>query len=94
MGAGEGGSAASPSEAAAAAASARDAASAVDARPKHCAERRNMIAFGFATADGDWRWQHLRDRARQLEPVHGLEFGSFVEALRQANPYSENRLLI
>ncbi len=54
----------------------------------------NMVAFGFASADGDWRWQHLRDRARQLEPVHGLEFGSFVEALRQANPYSENRLLI
>lgn len=54
----------------------------------------NMIAFGFATADGDWRWQHLRDRARQLEPVHALEFGAFVEALRQANPYSENRLLI
>jgi spermidine synthase len=54
----------------------------------------NMIAFGFATADGDWRWQHLRDRARRLEQVYGLEFGTFVEALRQANPYSENRLLI
>jgi spermidine synthase len=54
----------------------------------------NMIAFGFATADGDWRWQQLRDRARRLEPVHGLEFGTFVEALRQANPYSETRLLI
>jgi len=54
----------------------------------------NMIAFGFASADGDWRWQHLRERARELEPVHGIEFGAFVEALRQANPYSENRLLI
>lgn len=54
----------------------------------------NMIAFGFATADGDWRWQHLRDRARQLEPVHGIEFGAFVDGLRQANPFSENRLLI
>ena len=54
----------------------------------------NMIAFGLATADGDWRWQHLRERARQLEPAHGIEFGAFVEALRQANPYSENRLLI
>lgn len=54
----------------------------------------NMIAFGFASADGDWRWKHLRDRARQLESVHGLEFGVFVESLRQANPYSENRLLI
>jgi len=54
----------------------------------------NMIAFGFATADGDWRWQHLRERARLLEPLHGIEFGAFVEALRQANPYSENRLLI
>ncbi len=54
----------------------------------------NMVAFGFACADGDWRWRHLRDRARQLEPEYGLEFGTFVEALRQANPYSENRLLI
>jgi spermidine synthase len=54
----------------------------------------NMIAFGFASADGDWRWQHLRARARLLEPLHGIEFGAFVEGLRQANPYSENRLLI
>jgi spermidine synthase len=54
----------------------------------------NMVAFGFSTADGDWRWQHLRDEARRLEPLHGIEFGAFVEALRQANPYSENRLLI
>jgi len=54
----------------------------------------NMIGIGFASADGDWRWKHLRDRARQLEAVHAIEFGVFVESLRQANPYSENRLLI
>jgi len=54
----------------------------------------NLIAFGFASTDGDWRWRGLRERARELELRHGLEFGAFVEALRLANPYTENRLLI
>ena len=54
----------------------------------------NLIALGFATADGDWRWSGLSDRATALREQYGLEFDTFVDAMRLANPYTDVRLLI
>jgi spermidine synthase len=54
----------------------------------------NLIALGFASADGDWRWSRLREKARELQVQYGLEFDVFVEAMREVNPYTESRLLI
>ncbi|MBC7781396.1 MAG: spermidine synthase [Proteobacteria bacterium] len=54
----------------------------------------NVIAFGLASADGDWRWACLRARAATLEHSLGLEYGAFVDGLRASNPYTENRLLM
>ena len=54
----------------------------------------NLIAIGLARAGGDWRWSSLLARARALEALHGLEFPAFVEALRSANPYTADGLLM
>ncbi len=54
----------------------------------------NLVAIGLARAGGDWRWSTLQARARALRARHGLEFPSFVDGLRAANPYTAERLLL
>jgi spermidine synthase len=59
------------------------------------AERHgNIIAFGLKRSPGNPRWDELRERARRLEQLYGLEFLRFVEGLRKMNPHSEKRLLV
>lgn len=58
------------------------------------AQKGNVIAMGFRKRPLATRWDELRDRARVLEALYGLEFLRFVEALRNANPHTERRLLI
>lgn len=54
----------------------------------------NIVVFGFRRSPGNPRWDDLRQRARELEPVYGLEFLKFVESLRSLNVHNEKRLLI
>lgn len=58
------------------------------------AERRgNVIVFGFAGAPQPTQWDALRHRAARLEADFGLEFGSFVESLRDLNAHDRKGLL-
>ncbi len=58
------------------------------------AERRgNVIVLAFARSPGRPRWDDLRERARRLQGLYGLEFLRFVEDLRELNPHSGGRLL-
>jgi len=58
------------------------------------AERRgNVIVLAFASSPGRPRWDDLRQRARRLQALYGLEFLRFVEDLRELNPHSGGRLL-
>jgi spermidine synthase len=54
----------------------------------------NIVVFGFKRSLGNPRWDDLRQRARELEQVYGLEFLKFVEGLRSLNVHTEKRLLI
>ena len=58
------------------------------------AQRGNVIAMGFKRKPLATRWDELRERARQLEAVYGLEFLQFVAALKRLNPHTARRLLI
>ncbi|CAG0962117.1 spermidine synthase [Methylophilaceae bacterium] len=54
----------------------------------------NILVFGFRRGPNDLRWSTLRERARALESRHRIEFLEFVEALRDRNPSTSNRLLL
>lgn len=54
----------------------------------------NIVVFGFERSPGNPLWDELRQRARKLEPVYGLDFLKFVESLRALNPHTERRLLL
>lgn len=57
------------------------------------AERRgNVIVLAFSRSPGQPRWEELRDRARRLQSLYGLEFLNFVDGLREINPHSDGRL--
>ena len=57
------------------------------------AERRgNVIVLAFAHSPGRPLWEDLRQRARQLQGLYGLEFIQFVEDMRELNPHSGGRL--
>lgn len=56
--------------------------------------RGNVIAFAFRTSPGPLRWVDLKDRARHLEAVLGLEFNDFVDGLKSSNPHSHGLLHI
>jgi spermidine synthase len=59
------------------------------------AERRgNVIALAFARSPGRPRWDELRQRARRLQALYGLEFLQFVEGLRELNAHSGGRLVV
>lgn len=54
----------------------------------------NVAVFGFKRSPGNPRWDDLRQRARELEQVYGLEFPRFVDNFRALNKHSEKCLLI
>lgn len=57
-------------------------------------ERSNIIALAFQRSPNMPKWDDLRDKARELEKLYGLEFLRFVEGLRKLNLHNANRLLI
>ena len=57
-------------------------------------ERANIIVLAFERSPNMPKWDDLRDRARELEKLYGLEFLRFVEGLRKLNLHNANRLLI
>jgi spermidine synthase len=58
------------------------------------AERRgNVIVLAFAHSPGRPLWEDLRERARRLQGIYGLEFIQFVEDMREFNAQSGGRLL-
>jgi len=54
----------------------------------------NIVIFSFKRAPADLRWASLRQRAKELEAQHKIEFLEFVEKLREHNPNTSNRLLL
>lgn len=54
----------------------------------------NIVVLAFRRAPVDLRWARLRERAKALEKAHKIEFLEFVEALREHNPNTANRLLM
>jgi len=54
----------------------------------------NIVVFGFKRTPADLRWTSLRQRAKELETQHKIEFLEFVEKLREHNPNTSNRLLL
>ncbi|HSH72655.1 MAG TPA: polyamine aminopropyltransferase [Methylophilaceae bacterium] len=54
----------------------------------------NIVVFGFKRSPKELRWASLRDRAKQLEQDHKIEFLEFVEKLRDQNPSTNHRLLL
>ena len=58
------------------------------------AERRgNVAVLAFAEALGQPKWDALRQTARTLQDLYGLEFPDFVRKIREANRGSASRLL-
>lgn len=58
------------------------------------AERGNVIALGFERSPNMPTWEDLKQRARDLETLHGLEFSKFVDDLKKMNLHNEKRLII
>jgi spermidine synthase len=56
--------------------------------------RGNLIAMAFNRGQGEPTWATLRERARELEALYGLEFSAFVEGLKERNPHDSRRLFI
>lgn len=54
----------------------------------------NIVVLAFRRSPGSPRWLELRERAKQLEVLYGLEFLKFVDDLRALNMHSEKRLLV
>lgn len=54
----------------------------------------NIIVFGFRRPPADLRWTTLRQRAKELEARHEIEFLVFLEKLRKHNENTDNRLII
>lgn len=57
-------------------------------------KRGNIVVLGFKRSPGNPRWDELRQRAKELERIYGLEFLKFVENLHDLNAHTEKRLLI
>lgn len=57
-------------------------------------EKGNVIALGFCEAQGEPKWETLRERARQLQQLLGLDFIDFVSDLALLNLCTDKRLLI
>jgi hypothetical protein len=50
--------------------------------------------MAFNHGQGEPTWATLRERARELEALYGLEFSAFVEGLKERNPHDSKRLFI
>lgn len=57
-------------------------------------EKGNVIAFAFKEAQGEPKWETLRERAKKLQELLGLEFLDFVSDLATMNLSTDKRLLI
>jgi spermidine synthase len=56
------------------------------------AQRGNLIVTAFVRGQGQPTWKALRERARGLEALYGLEFPAFVERLKERNRHDSGRL--
>jgi spermidine synthase len=54
----------------------------------------NVAVFGFKREPADLRLASLRERAKDLEQLHKIEFLQFVEKLAEHNSSSSNRLFM
>lgn len=54
----------------------------------------NIVVFGFNREPADLRIGRLRDRAKQLEKNHKIEFLQFVEKLVEYNEGTSNRIFM
>jgi spermidine synthase len=54
----------------------------------------NIAVFGFNSEPADLRIASLRERAKQLEKSHKIEFLQFVEKLAEHNQSSQNRIFM
>jgi spermidine synthase len=54
----------------------------------------NIVVFGFNREPADLRIASLRDRAKQLEKTHKIEFLQFVEKLAEHNDSTSNRIFM
>ena len=54
----------------------------------------NIIVFAFNRSQGSPRWEELRERARALETLYGLDFLRFVDRLHDLNLHTGKRLMI
>lgn len=54
----------------------------------------NIIVFAFRNFIGNPSWLELRDEARALASLYGLEFLNFVEGLKKMNRHTEKRLVL
>ncbi len=54
----------------------------------------NIVVFGFNREPVDLRMSSLRDRAKQLEKSHKIEFLQFVEKLAEHNESTSNRIFM
>ncbi len=57
-------------------------------------DRSNVIALAFDRSPNMPKWDDLRERARELEQRHGLDFLGFVDGLRKLNLHNARRLLV
>lgn len=57
-------------------------------------QRSNVVVLAFQKSPGSPRWDELRERAKSLEQMYGLEFPLFVAALRKMNLHTDKRLLV
>ncbi len=58
------------------------------------AERGNIVVLGFECSPNMPTWDALKQRARELEALHGLEFLKFVDGLQKMNLHNEKRLIV
>lgn len=54
----------------------------------------NTVVFGFNREPADLRIASLRERAKQLEKTHKIEFLQFVEKLAEHNQSTQNRIFM
>lgn len=57
-------------------------------------EKGNVVALAFCQAQGEPRWEQLRERGKLLQQQLGLEFLDFVADLSLMNVCTDKRLLL
>ncbi|HQT25842.1 MAG TPA: polyamine aminopropyltransferase, partial [Burkholderiales bacterium] len=53
----------------------------------------NIIVFGFRNFTGNPAWLELREEARMLSSLYGMDFMNFLEGLKKMNHHTEKRLV-